>query len=220
MTRPNIILILADDLGFSDIGCYGGEIDTPHLDRLAENGLRFTQFYTNAKCAPSRATLLTGLYPGQVTEAGSGNQLHARNNVTLAEMLRGAGYRTLMAGKWHSGAGDGLRPVSRGFERYWGLVSGCSNYFNPGDRREGEPEPGRKAPGDARPWCDHDTVLHPFTPDDPNFYTTDAFADHAIEFLDECGSGAESLLPLPPPLRSALPASRVAGRHRQIPGTL
>ena len=83
--RPNIVLIVADDLGFSDLGCYGGEIETPNLDRLAGNGLRFTQFYTNAKCAPSRASLLTGLYPAQATEGGTGGQLHARNNVTLAD---------------------------------------------------------------------------------------------------------------------------------------
>ena len=117
--RPNIVLIVADDLGFSDLGCYGGEIETPNLDRLAGNGLRFTQFYTNAKCAPSRASLLTGLYPAQATEGGTGDQLHARSNVTLAEVLRSAGYRTLMSGKWHNGTGDGQRPVSSGFERYW-----------------------------------------------------------------------------------------------------
>ena len=185
--RPNIVLIVADDLGFSDLGCYGGEIETPNLDRLAGNGLRFTQFYTNAKCAPSRASLLTGLYPAQATEGGTGDQLHARSNVTLAEVLRSAGYRTLMSGKWHNGTGDGQRPVSRGFERYWGLISGCSNYFSPGDRRSGEPDPGRKSPGDARPWCDHDTVMHPYTPDAPDFYTTDVFTDRAINFLDECG---------------------------------
>jgi arylsulfatase A-like enzyme len=189
--RPNIVLIMADDLGFSDLGCYGGEIETPNLDRLATNGLRFTQFYTNAKCAPSRASLLTGLYPAQVTEGGRGNQLHSRNNVTLAEVLGQAGYRTLAAGKWHNGGSDERRPCARGFERFWGLISGCSNYFNPGDRRDGEPEPGRKEPGDARPWCDHDTIMKPFAPSDPDFYTTDAFTDHAIQFLDECGGGED-----------------------------
>lgn len=182
---------MADDLGYSDLGCYGGEIETPNLDRLAAEGLRFTHFYNNAKCAPTRASLLTGLYPTQVSEAGTDGKLHARNNVTLAEVLRRAGYRTLMSGKWHSGHEDGRRPVNRGFERYWGLVSGCSNYFSPGNRREGEPEPGRKAPGDARPWCDHDTVLHPFSPPKRDFYTTDTFTDYAIRFLDECGSGEE-----------------------------
>ena len=178
---------MADDLGFSDLGCYGGEIETPNLDLLASNGLRFTNFYNNAKCSPSRASLLTGLYPAQVTDKGS--QLHARNNVTLPEMLRQAGYRTLMSGKWHNGTGDGQRPISRGFERYWGLASGCSNYFNPG--LQGEPKPAHKTPGETRPWCDHDTLIHPFTPSDPNFYATDAFTSHALDFLDECGSGEE-----------------------------
>ena len=181
--RPNIVLIMADDLGYSDLGCYGGEIKTPNLDRLANNGLRFTQFYNNAKCSPSRASLLTGLYPGQVT--GRGNQFLDSNNITIAEMLKQAGYRTLMTGKWHNGSGDNQRPVPRGFERYWGLLSGCSNYFNPGQKRKDEPEPVHKSDGDLRPWCDHDTVIQPFTPSDPNFYSTDAFTDHAIDFLDE-----------------------------------
>ncbi len=194
--RPNILIIMADDLGFSDLGCYGGEIETPNLDSLAQRGLRFTHFYTNAKCSPSRASLLTGLYPTQVTEKGDGGTLHARNNITIAEMLQLAGYRTLAAGKWHNGESPERRPVARGFERYWGLLSGCSNYFNPGDRRDGEPEPGRKSDGDSdvRPWCDHDTVLHPFTPSDPDFYTTDAIADHAIGFLDECGEDEDPFL--------------------------
>ena len=187
--RPNIVLIMADDLGYSDLGCYGGEIETPNLDRLANNGLRFTQFYNNAKCMPSRASLLTGLYPAQVTEHSHGVQLLDSNNVTLAEVLQQAGYRTLMTGKWHNGSADNRRPVPRGFERYWGLLSGCSNFFNPGLKREGEPEPVHKSKGDLRPWCDHDTVMSPFTPSDPNFYSTDAFTDHAIDFLDECGGG-------------------------------
>ncbi|MEM7363445.1 MAG: arylsulfatase [Pseudomonadota bacterium] len=188
-SRPNIVLIVADDLGFSDLGCYGGEIDTPNLDRLAQQGQRYTHFYTNAKCSPSRAAILTGLYPEQVTEKADGGTLHARNNVTIAEMLRDAGYRTMASGKWHLGETQERRPVARGFERYWGLLSGCSNYFNPGEQRDGEPVPGRKSPDERRPWCDHDTVMQPFTPDDPDFYTTDAIADHAIDFLEDCGGG-------------------------------
>ncbi len=90
--RPNIVLIMADDLGFSDVGCYGGEISTPNIDSLAGNGLRFTQFYNCARCVPTRASLLTGLYPQQADGVQS---------VTLAEVLRQAGYRTLMTGKWH-----------------------------------------------------------------------------------------------------------------------
>ena len=184
--RPNIVLILADDLGYSDLGCYGGEIETPYLDRLADSGLRFTHFYNNAKCMPTRASLLTGLYPAQVTENGDGVRLHARNNVTLAEMLGQAGYATMMSGKWQNGSADHQRPVARGFERYWGLLSGCSNYFNPGHRRPGEAEPAHKKPGDERAWCDQDTVVRPFTPSDANFYSTDAINDRAVEFLDGC----------------------------------
>ncbi|MAV25020.1 MAG: arylsulfatase [Gammaproteobacteria bacterium] len=187
--RPNIVLIVADDLGFSDLGCYGGEVDTPNLDRLAKQGQRYTQFYTNAKCSPSRAAILTGLYPEQVTEKADGGTLHARNNVTIAEMLKDAGYRTMASGKWHLGESQERRPIARGFERYWGLLSGCSNYFNPGEQRDGEPVPGRKSPDEQRPWCDQDTVMHPFTPEDEDFYTTDAITDHAIEFLEDSASG-------------------------------
>lgn len=142
--RPNIVIILADDLGFSDIGCYGGEIETPNLDRLAANGLRFTQFYTAARCCPTRAALLTGLYPHQ---AGIGHMTSEdvqqrfdlghpgyrgflnRQCLTLAEVLREAGYRTLMVGKWHAGTFEGMWPVDRGFERYYGIIRGACNYF-------------------------------------------------------------------------------------------
>ena len=186
--QPNIVVIMADDLGFSDLGCFGGEIDTPNLDQLAAEGQRFTQFYTNAKCSPSRAALLTGLYAEQVTEKADGGTLHARNNITIAEMLKLAGYRTMAAGKWHLGESKERRPIARGFDRYWGLLSGCSNYFNPGNRRPNEPEPGRKNNNDLRPWCDQDRVMHPFNPKNQNFYTTDAITDHAIEFLEEHSS--------------------------------
>ena len=107
--RPNIILIMSDDMGFSDLGCYGGEIETPNLDALARDGVRFTQFYNTARCCPTRASLLTGLYPHQ---AGIGHMMEDqgldgyrgdlnRHCVTIAEVLRPAGYRTYMAGKWH-----------------------------------------------------------------------------------------------------------------------
>ena len=182
--RPNIVLILADDLGFSDLGCYGGEIATPNLDRLAAGGMRFTHFYNNAVCVATRASLLTGQYCHKVGQ-GLGARLRAgANNVTFAELLRDAGYRTLMAGKWHSGQSPGELPLDRGFDRHWGLVDGGSNYFNPGVRRPGEPEPVHKAPGDYRLWGDDRRLTRPFTPEDPDFYITDAFSDRAVSFLD------------------------------------
>ncbi len=173
--RPNIILIMADDLGYSDLGCYGGEIRTPNLDRLARNGLRFSQFYNNAICPASRASLLSGLYSQQV---GGSRFLGC---ITLAEALRAAGYRTLMSGKWHL---DG-HPLKRGFERYYGLLTGTSNHFNPGRRRAGEPEPGKKFQGDNQPFSVEGKVIRPYTPEDRRFYSTDAFTDQAIRYLEQ-----------------------------------
>jgi arylsulfatase len=137
--KPNIVLIMADDMGFSDIGCYGGEIDTPNIDSLAKGGLRFSQFYNNSICVPTRASLLTGLYPQQVGVFKNSPRVY-KNSITLAELLKSAGYQTLMTGKWHAEQ----IPVERGFDRYFGLCDGCCNFFNPGPRRPGEPEPGRK----------------------------------------------------------------------------
>ena len=175
--RPNIILIMADDLGYSDLGCYGSEIRTPNLDHLARNGLRFSQFYNNAICPASRASLLSGLYSQQV---GSSRFLGC---VTLAEGLRAAGYRTLMSGKWHL---DG-HPLKRGFERYYGLLTGTCNHFNPGRRRPGEPEPGKKFPDDDQPFSVDGKVIRPYTPEDRRFYSTDAFTDRAIRYLEQYG---------------------------------
>jgi arylsulfatase len=123
--RPNIVVILADDLGFSDIGCYGSEIPTPNLDALAANGLRFTQFYNNARCCPSRAALLTGLHPhqadvGHMTENQGAPGYLGRLNatcVTIPEVLSQAGYFTAQAGKWHVGWEGGASPTERGFAR-------------------------------------------------------------------------------------------------------
>ena len=186
--RPNIVLIMADDMGYSDLGCYGSEIRTPNLDRLAQKGVRFTHFYNNAVCVATRASLLTGLYCHQTGGGKWGQRLQAGgNNVTFAEVLRTAGYRTLMVGKWHNGHEAGTTPVNRGFDRYWGLLSGATNYFNPGEKRPGEPEPCHKFPGDVRPWGDDDTVIFPFTPEDPNFYVTDAFTQRSLDFLDLYG---------------------------------
>ena len=174
--KPNIILIMADDLGFSDLGSFGSEINTPNLDQLAKNGLRFTQFYNNAKCVPSRISLLTGLYPDD----------EAQNAKNIAQILKSAGYNTLMTGK--NGSGIIGLPTEEGFDRFFGLNSGASNYFNPGLRRPNEKEPGRKYYSEQRPWAEDGTVMQPFTPNDKNFYATDAFSDYAVRYLDEYGN--------------------------------
>ncbi len=176
--RPNILLILADDLGWSDLGCYGGEIETPNLDMLASKGIRFTQFHNTAKCFPSRASLLTGLYAQQC--GMSERPGHLKNCVTLGEVLRAGGYRTLMTGKHH-----GLdNPYHRGFDRYYGLRDGCCNYFNPGMQRPGEGVPAQKR-RNRRAWCIDDRTLLPYTPEDKGFYTTDYFTRYALSYLDE-----------------------------------
>ncbi|UCG57300.1 MAG: arylsulfatase [Phycisphaerales bacterium] len=173
--KPNIILIMADDLGYSDLGCYGGEIETPNLDSLAGGGMRFTQFYNCAKCSPTRASLLTGQYDQAV---GVKNLEHG---ATFAEVLRAVGYRTIAAGKWHQTP----LPTTRGFDRYYGLADGCCNYWNPGTRaRPGEGKPGRKK-SEPRRWAIEDEVIMGYVPEDRDFYTTDAFADYAIERLEE-----------------------------------
>ena len=177
-SRPNIIIILADDMGYSDLGCYGGEVETPNLDRLASNGLRYRQFYNSARSCPTRASLMTGLYPHQ---AGMGWMAAADmqrpayqgylNNqcVTIAEVLKDAGYATYMCGKWHlnldrKNDGDVIDnwPTQRGFDIFYGIVSGAANYFTTqyhyGNER-----------GQA--------------PEDGNFYFTHALNDSAVVFV-------------------------------------
>ena len=145
--RPNIILIMADDMGFSDIGCYGGEIQTPNLDRLAEHGLRYTQFYNTARCCPTRASLMTGLYAHQAGMGAMtrptplrGYQGHInRNCVTIAEVLKKAGYATFMSGKWHltedkNKQATGSKhnwPRQRGFDRFFGTIAGAGSFYTP-----------------------------------------------------------------------------------------
>ena len=173
---PNILLILADDMGWSDLGCYGSEIKTPNLDRLAANGIRFRQFHNTAKCMPSRACLLTGVYAQQ---CGMMKPAEIKNAVTLGEVLRPAGYRTLWVGK-HHGAEN---PVTRGFDRYFGLRDGCCNYFNPGLQREGEGEPACKR--NDRAWCIDEKTYEPYTPPQKDFYTTDYFTNYALDYLEQ-----------------------------------
>jgi arylsulfatase A-like enzyme len=169
--RPNIVLILADDLGYSDLGCYGGEIPTPNLDRLAGEGVRFTQFYNCAVCVTTRASLLTGRYPRMGPQG-----LLRRNMVTLAEVLRAAGYRTSLSGKWHMGSKPQSLPTAWGFDEYYGLADGACHYFDPA-----RPEPDFFMQRKVRPFF-HNTT--PITKFPHGYYTTNAFADHAIDMIE------------------------------------
>jgi arylsulfatase A-like enzyme len=181
-TRPNIIVILSDDMGYSDLGCYGGEIATPNLDSLAANGVRFTQFYNAARCCPTRASLLTGLYPHQ---AGVGHMTEDRGrdgyrgvlnrqSVTIPEVLRPAGYRTYMCGKWHltrftgQNADRSTWPLGRGFEKFYGTIVGAGSFYDPSAL------------------CRQDKLIS--VANDPDYrpesyYYTDALSDNAVSFL-------------------------------------
>ena len=180
--RPNIVIILADDIGYSDIGCYGGEIRTPNLDRLATNGLRFTQFYNTGRCCPTRASLLTGLYSHQ---AGVGHMVADRgregyrgelnsNCVTIAEALKPAGYRNYAVGKWHVARNvlhDGPKhdwPLQRGFDRYYGTIAGAGTYWDPATITRDNTQVPPLADPDYKP---------------ARYYYTDAIADHAVRFV-------------------------------------
>ena len=183
--QPNIIVIMADDMGFSDIGCYGAEISTPNLDRLASGGLRFTQFYNMARCCPTRACLLTGLYPHQ---AGIGLMTEAlgvpayqgelnRQCVTIGEALRPAGYRTAIVGKWHVTPGFRTEskhnwPLQRGFEKYYGEILGAGSYYDPPFLVRGN------------------TRVEPDGPGKDYFYT-DAVTDAAVDSIEESSQREE-----------------------------
>jgi arylsulfatase len=196
--QPNIIVILADDLGYSDLGCFGGEITTPTLDSLAENGLRCTQMYSTARCCPSRASLLTGLYQHQ---AGVGHMVYRNwgegyegslneNCITLGEALKSAGYATFMSGKWHVAAHKEppahSLPENRGFDRstavrthidsYWKVLAGCDLYRDGKILIEGDNE--------------KTNLRNPYKPDQ-DFYTTDFFTDVAIEYMEDALSANE-----------------------------
>ena len=184
--KPNIILIMSDDMGFSDIGCYGSEIKTPNLDRLASNGLRFTQFYNNGRCCPTRASLLTGLFPHQT---GVGMMMRDKNLpgykgdlnkncVTIAEALKPAGYTTYMSGKWHVTKHKNTQdetekynwPRQRGFDRFYGTITGSGSFFDPStlvrDNKYITPV--------------NDPKYKPET-----FYYTDAISDNTVKFIKE-----------------------------------
>ena len=176
--KPNIIVILSDDMGFSDIGSYGSEINTPNIDKLANNGVRFSHFYNTARCSPSRASLLTGLYPHQAgmghlstenfTEEGYVDDL-SKHAVTMAEVFKSAGYATYMTGKWHI-AKDIVNkndisnwPIQRGFQRYFGTLNGSGSFYDPGTL------------------VSNNTYIAP----SDNFYYTNAITDTAVKFINE-----------------------------------
>ena len=173
--KPNIILMMADDMGFSDLGCYGSEIRTPNIDALAAGGVRFTQFYNGARCCPTRASLLTGLYAHQAAvghmvlddhQPGYRGDL-SRQAVTIAEVLRTAGYRTAMSGKWHVTPANGDKhnwPMQRGFERYFGTIQGAGSYYDPATLVSGNEY---------------------VKPEGADFFYTDAIASHAVKFINE-----------------------------------
>lgn len=186
--RPNIVLIMADDMGFSDAGCYGGEIHIPNLDKLATNGLRFMQFYNCARCCPTRASLMTGQYPHKVGLAENGRSL-TRNGITIAEALKQAGYNTAMAGKWHLSFTPTLKdgklhqkwldhqydpgqpfapletyPVNRGFDKHYGVIWGVIDHFDPFSLVDG-------------------TKVIENVPED--YYFTDAITAKSVEYIRE-----------------------------------
>ena len=181
--KPNIILIMADDMGFSDIGAYGSEINTPNLDKLAFGGLRLREFYNNSICAPTRASLLTGQYPHK---AGIGyfdvnlglpeyQGYLNKQSLTIAEVLRGAGYSTLMSGKWHVGNDSIAWPNQRGFDQYFGEIGGACDYF------DDQPLP---IGSGTYPVIieENNKRLHPKA---DNYYFTDEITNHAIKYLDD-----------------------------------
>jgi arylsulfatase A-like enzyme len=176
--RPNVVLILNDDMGYSDLGCYGGEIDTPNLDALAANGIRFSQFYNTARCSPSRASMLTGLHPHQtgvgILTYDSGPEGYAGNLnhrcVTIAQVLKRSGYRTYMSGKWHVASSlkkpTDTWPLQRGFDAFYGTIIGAGSFYDPNTLTRG-----------------NDNVEHEAQSDDGFFYT-DAISDQAVRYID------------------------------------
>ncbi len=176
--KPNIVVILVDDMGFADLGCYGSEIPTPNLDRLAAGGLRFTQFYNTGRCCPTRAALMTGLYShqtgvGHMTEDKNQPGFRGRLNeqcVTFAEVLKPAGYFTAMTGKWHVGQNHGVTPWGRGFDR--NLSAGAGGFYFPGTERA-------KLFLNSEALADGDPRL----PKD--WYSTDLWTSFGLKFIDE-----------------------------------
>jgi len=176
--KPNIIVILVDDMGFSDLGCYGSEIPTPNLDALAAGGLRFTQFYNTGRCCPTRAALLTGLYSHQT---GVGHMVEDRNQpgyrgrlneqcLTFAEVLKPAGYFTSMTGKWHVGQNHGVTPWGRGFDRSLNAAAG-GFYFGGSDK--------------SKLFLNGESLGNDDSRLPKDWYSTDLWTTFGLKFIDE-----------------------------------
>jgi len=189
--KPNIILIMSDDMGYTDLGCYGGEIKTPNLDQLAADGLRYTEFYNTGRCCPTRASLLTGLYPHQ---AGIGHMMTAtdapgyqgdlnENCLTIAQALKPAGYSTYMVGKWHvtkvlTAETEDQKynwPLQRGFDRYYGIINGASSLWDPNSLTR----------DNTRITIKNDPEYKPAE----KYHFTDAISDHAVRYIKESEKG-------------------------------
>ncbi len=180
--KPNVVLILNDDMGFSDIGCYGGEVETPHLDRLAANGLRFSQFYNTARCSPSRASMLTGLHPHQtgvgILTYDSGPEGYAGNLnqrcVTIPQALKTNGYRTYMSGKWHVASSltkpTDTWPLQRGFDEFFGTIIGAGSFYDPNTLTRGNANAEHEARAEG-------------------FFYTDAISDQAVAYIEQHAAG-------------------------------
>ncbi|WP_052573069.1 arylsulfatase [Haloferula sp. BvORR071] len=172
--RPNLIVILADDMGWGDLGCYGSEISTPNIDALAANGVRFRQFYNSARCSPTRCSLLSGLYPQQAAVDPSAPlpDLRADNNMTFAEMLKADGYRTYMAGKWHLGNNNRLAE-NRGFQHVWRFGNGTAHSLNQWNQSLytliSE---------------NNEIAFRDYTGNGQTFYQTDAIGDYAVDHIN------------------------------------
>lgn len=183
--RPNIVVLFADDMGYSDVGCFGSEIETPNIDRLASDGLRFTHFYNTGRCCPSRASILTGLYPHQADIGHMVGDLAVRGYrdrlspaaVTLAEVLGSAGYHTIMTGKWHLGWRDKGCPTARGFQHFYGTRGYIDSYFTIVPRTEVYLNDQLVLPVSEAP-------INHLKPDE-EWYTTDVFTDYALDFIDQ-----------------------------------
>lgn len=186
--KPNFVVIMADDLGYSDIGSFGSEIQTPNLDFLANGGIKLTQFYNCSRCCPTRASLLTGHYPHNAGVGSMNSDLGSpeyqgylnKSSVTIAEGLKSQGYFTMLSGKWHVGNQEDQWPLARGYDRFFGLIGGTSNYFYP--------HPHKLSANDF--FVLNDKKLENYTTEEKpeGYYLTNEFGDYALKFLDEAKS--------------------------------